>query len=199
MGLWIFESCRKEWARKGHDVSYDKVLKDVSAEPDCKAFFFPDDERFLNPPSMIDAICDQLQDTGQRFSESPPALSKIIFDSLAFRYASVLRAVESLTDTTLVGVQTVGGGGQNEYLNQMTANATGLKVETGLVEATVTGNALVQAIAGNRFESLSAARQYMKENVSLKEYFPQRSPELDLAAKRYAEIEERFIGNRVSA
>lgn len=197
MGLWIFESCRREWANKGLDVSYDEILKGLVAKPDLKAFIFPDDEMFLNPPSMLLAIAKQLQDTGQEFSESPSVISKIIFDSLAFRYASVLRLVEVLTGTKLEGVQIVGGGGQNSYLNQITANASGLKVRAGPVEATALGNALVQAITASRFDSLPTARNYIKENVSLKEYIPQESPELVLAAKKYGEIEERFTGNKI--
>ncbi|HTK38593.1 MAG TPA: rhamnulokinase family protein [Pyrinomonadaceae bacterium] len=199
MGLWIFEACRREWTKEGLDVSYDEILKGVVAMPDFAAFIFPDDESFLNPPGMLDAITKQLHDTGQEFDKAPIAISKIIFDSLAFRYASVLRSIELLTETTLEGIQIVGGGGQNVYLDQMTANASGLKVQAGLVEATVLGNALVQAIAGNTFDSLSTARNYIQENVTLDEYLPQRSPELVLAAKKYGEIEERFVGNKIFA
>lgn len=199
MGLWIFESCRREWTKQGLDVSYEKILEGVIDEHEFKAFIFPDDESFLNPPSMIEAIHKQIKSTGQGISESPSAISKIIFDSLAFRYASVLRCIETLTGNKLVGVHIVGGGGRNEYLNQMAANASGLTVKAGLVEATVLGNALVQAVAARRFESLTAAREYIKENVGLKEYRPQKSNDLDLAAIRYGEIEEKFIGIKTSA
>ena len=199
MGLWIFESCRREWEKIGLDVSYEKILQGVINESEFKAFIFPDDESFLNPPSMIEAIRQQINNTGQELSEDPSAISKIIFDSLAFRYASILRSIETLTGNKLKGVQIVGGGGRNEYLNQMAASASGLTVKAGLDEATVLGNALVQAVAGGRFDSLTTARQYIKENVGLKEYLPQKSNDLDLAAIRYGEIEEKFIGGKTSA
>jgi len=194
MGLWLFESCRKEWkAQQGIDVGYENLLREAAAIKGFQGFIFPDDERFLNPPSMLEAIAGQMRESGQIFDENPAAVCKIIFDSLAFRYASVLRTIENLNAQNLVGIQIVGGGGRNEYLNQMTANASGLSVQAGLAEATVTGNALVQAISAQRFADLKEARSFVKNNVSLKEFTPQKFSELDAAALCYAEIEARFI------
>jgi sugar (pentulose or hexulose) kinase len=194
MGLWIFESCRKEWLAQGKDVGYENLVRDAAAIKSFPGFIFPDDERFLNPPSMIKAIAGQMHESGQVFDENPAAVCKIIFDSLAYRYASVLRTIEKLTAQKLAGIQIVGGGGRNEYLNQMTANAAGLPVQAGLTEATVTGNALVQAISARRFTDLKQARLFIKSNVSLKEFLPQKTSEPDAAAAQiYAEIEAKFI------
>ncbi len=194
MGLWIFESCRKEWKAQGIDVEYENLLREVTEIKDFQGFIFPDDVRFLNPPGMLKAIAEQLRESRQVFNENPAVVCKIIFDSLAFRYASILKTIEKLTAQKLESIQIIGGGGRNEYLNQMTANASGLKVQAGLTEATVTGNVLVQAIAAGRFANLSKARQHVKDNFSLKEFVPQKSAGLETAAKIYAEIETRFIG-----
>ncbi|MEP6789608.1 MAG: FGGY-family carbohydrate kinase, partial [Acidobacteriota bacterium] len=193
MGLWIFESCRKEWKASGADVGYEELLSDVLGATGFKTFIFPDDPRFLNPPSMTEAIVTQLRETRQEFEMSPAAISKVIFDSLAFRYASVLRSIESLAGIKLENVHILGGGGRNGYLNQMTANASGLKIRAGLTEATVVGNVLVQAITARRFSSLAEARQHVSDNFEFENFVPQRSPELDEAAVRYAEIETRFV------
>ncbi|HKX84466.1 MAG TPA: rhamnulokinase family protein [Pyrinomonadaceae bacterium] len=195
MGLWIFESCRKEWKARGIDVEYDSILREVEAAEDFKTFIFPDDDRLLNPLNMIEMIGQQLLETDQKFNETPAAISKIIFDSLAFRYASVLRRIESLTSQELKGVQILGGGGRNRYLNQMTANASGLPIRVGLTEATVVGNVLVQAISAGRFSSLSEARKHVAENLEFEEFSPQRSVDLDEAKSRYAAIEARFISD----
>ena len=56
MGLWILESCRAEWATSGLDVTYAHLLEDVAAIEGPRAVVFPDDPRFLHPPSMIDAL-----------------------------------------------------------------------------------------------------------------------------------------------
>ncbi len=192
MGLWIFESCRREWNANGIDVEYDGIIREVTDRVDFPAFIFPDDERFLNPPSMLAAIGQQLRETGQEFDERPASVAKMVFDSLALRYASVLRSIESLTGRHLLGVQILGGGGRNSYLSQMTANASGLTAVTGLTEATVVGNVLVQAITAGRFGSLAEARKHVAENVAFEEFIPESSA-LDEAASRYAVIEARFL------
>ncbi len=192
MGLWILESCRKEWQAQGVAVDYESLLAEGEADEGFGGLIFPDDARFFNPPSMLEAIAEQLRETGQSFSASPPSLTKIILDSLAFRYASVLRAIESLTNQEINGVQIVGGGSLNDYLNRATAEATGKTVLAGPAEATVTGNVLVQAIVGGRFPTLAEARQHIASNVRLNKFAPRRSPAHKEAARRFAEIEARY-------
>lgn len=194
MGLWILESCRKEWKERGSEIDYDSLLRQVAARDDCPGLIFPDDPRFFNPPSMPEAIASQLAESGQVVPTDRPGLAKVVLDSLAHRYASVLRAIESLTNRKIKGIQIVGGGSQNDYLNQATANATRLPVVAGPVEATVTGNVLVQAIASGRFVSLAEARQHVRQNSRLKMFTPRSSPAGAEAARRYAAIEDRYVG-----
>ena len=193
MGLWILESCRREWEQAGETVDYDALLREVEMLPGHLAFIFPDDQRFLNPPSMLEAIATQLRETNQTMPSGPAAVAKVILDSLAFRYASVLRTIELLTGQRITGARIIGGGSQNRYLNQATANATGLPVSAGPVEATVIGNVLVQAIAAGRFASLSEARRYVAENVPSQSFFPQSHVGLDEAQTRFANLEARFV------
>src|ERR1043166_1617931 len=131
MGLWILESCRKEWQQNGVAVDYDVLLQDVAMLEDYPALIFPDDQRLLNPPSMLEAIATQLAETNQAMHSAPASVATIILDSLAFRYASVLRVIESLTDQRIEGVRIIGGGCQNRSLNLGTANGTGLPVARG--------------------------------------------------------------------
>jgi rhamnulokinase len=189
MGLWILESCRKEWSHRGVDVDYDNLLLQVAEINGCPGLIFPDDGRFFKPQSMLEAIAEQLRESSQKASDDPVLITKVILDSLAFRYASVLRTIESLTGQKINGVQIVGGGSRNDYLNQMTANAANLTVAAGPAEATVTGNVLVQAIAAGRFSSLTEARGYVAAKVSVKKFAPSTSPALSEAMSRYAELE----------
>lgn len=193
MGLWIFESCRKEWEKIGIRTDYETLLAEVEKVEEFCGFIFPDDERFLNPVSMLKAIETQLTETGQEIHKNPVSISKMIFDSLAFRYASVLETIEKLNGKNIGGVQIVGGGGKNNYLNQMTANACGKTVKAGLTEATVTGNALVQAISAGNFSDLTEARKYISANVELKSYAPIFNRKLTEAKRLYSEIEKKFI------
>jgi len=201
MGLWILESCRKEWVQQGLNLDYDSLLTEVASIEGCGPVIFPDDQRFFNPPSMIDAIFEQLLEAGQcleRESMAPSAIAKTILDSLALRYASVLRTIESLTGRRIEGVHIVGGGSRNDYLNQATATATGLPVRAGPVEATVIGNVVVQAIAAGRFESLAEARKYVGEQERLKTYEPVPSQALADGARRYKETERRYLEHEYS-
>ena len=108
---------------------------------------------------MLDALAAQLRDTGQRVPETPVGWHATVLDSLALRYASVLRDLGRLTDSSIRGVRIVGGGSQNAYLNQATATTTGVPVAAGPVEATVAGNVLVQAVASGEVPSLAVARR----------------------------------------
>jgi len=88
MGLWLLESCRKAWA-----VDYDALLSAVAAIESYPALIFPDDARFFNPPSMLEAIATQLTETGQEMPQDPPAIAKVILDSLA-EMKEILREIE---------------------------------------------------------------------------------------------------------
>jgi rhamnulokinase len=192
MGLWILESCRAEWATSGLDVTYAHLLKDVAAIEGPRAVVFPDDPRFLHPPSMIDALGAQLRETGQQLPGTPAALARIVLDSLALRYASIIGSIPALTGQSLRGVRVVGGGSQNAYLNQATATTTGLPVVAGPVEATVLGNVLVQGIALGRFGSLADARRYAAAHLDAPQVLPRPTSDWQEASDRYADIEGRF-------
>ena len=198
MGLWILESCRREWSEHGIYVDYESLLEEVSPIEGRDAIIYPDDQRYFNPPVMLDAINQQLVENGfsdQVTASNPAFITRTILDSLALRYASVLRTIESLTGRKIEGVHIVGGGSRNEYLNQATATTTGLPVRAGPVEATVIGNVLVQAIAARRFASLADARRYVGEHAQLRTYEPRPSRAWEEAARRYEEIERRYLND----
>ena len=192
MGLWILESCRNEWREREVDAGYDELFARLAEIDGYPALIFPDDERFFKPASMLDALAEQLSENNQLVPDDPITMTKVILDSLAFRYASLVRNIESLTGEKISGVQIVGGGSRNDYLNQMTANVTNLPVVAGPVEATVIGNVLVQGIAAGRFSSLRDARQYVASKVKAKRFTPCAARALVEARNRYDQIEERY-------
>jgi len=190
MGLWILERCRSEWEAEGTPAGYDALLREVAALDVSPGFVFPDDPRLLNPPRMQAALAQQMRETGQAVPATPAALARVVLDSLALRYASVLRTIESLTGRAIAGVRIVGGGGQNAYLNQATADASGRPVVAGPVEATVIGNVLVQAVTAGRFASLAEARRHVAATLQPRRFEPR--PLAEGLARRYAEVEAVF-------
>src|SRR5580765_8306387 len=107
---------------------------------------------------MTAALAQQMSETGQAPPEPPAAMAKVVLDSLALRYASIVRTIEVLTGQAVAGVRVVGGGSRNDYLSQATADASGRPVVAGPVEAAVIGNVLVQAVTAGRLRSLTDAR-----------------------------------------
>ena len=70
-------------------------------------------------------------------------------------------------------VHLVGGGARNRLLCQLTANACGLPVVAGPVEATALGNVLVQArAAGDLAGSLEALRALVRRTSDLSTHAP---------------------------
>ncbi|HEY8151941.1 MAG TPA: rhamnulokinase family protein [Vicinamibacteria bacterium] len=213
MGLWILERCRKEWDEDGLASGYDRLLAAVTALDRSPGLIFPDDARLLNPARMTAAIAEQMAETGQAAPTDPAAIAKVVLDSLALRYASVMRKIEVLTGQPIAGLQIVGGGGRNDYLSQATADATGRPVVAGPVEATVIGNVLVQAVTAGRFASLADARRHVAatpisggrsaatpigggrsaDRVQPRRFEPRPASAWADAARRYGELEARYL------
>ena len=110
---------------------------------------------------------------------------RCVLESLALAYREVLDSVHTLTGNTSEVIHIVGGGARNEVLCQMTANAAGLPVVAGPVEATVLGNALVQLIALGELSNIAEARQLVAATSDLQRYAPQDTAAWDDAYARY--------------
>ena len=193
MGLWILEMCRKEWLSLGHDVAHETLIK-LASDSRPETLIYPDDPRFLNPPSMIEAISDQVRETAQKVPDSPAEMTACILNSLALRYAWVLRTIERLTSQAIEGIQIVGGGSRNEYLNQATSTASGKPVAAGPIEATVIGNLVAQSVAMREFDTLDQARESVAARIELRQYAPRPSPEWLSAREKYDDIQARLAG-----
>jgi rhamnulokinase len=188
MGLWILESCLREWEAAGHPQALAELLARVEAVGEFAGLVYPDHSRFFNPPSMIAELRASLAGTGQQAPDEPVLLAKVVLDSLALRYASVLATIEELTGRPVPGIHIVGGGSLNAYLNQATADAAGRPVLAGPAEATAAGNVLVQAISRGEVASLAEGRRLLERSVRPREFVPRRAAAWAEAARRYQEM-----------
>jgi rhamnulokinase len=144
---------------------------------------------------MIAEVKAALGEAGQPVHHEPAALARVILDSLALRYASVLAAIEGLTGTAIPGVHVIGGGCRNAYLNQVTADATGRPVLAGPVEATALGNLLVQSIASGELGSLAEARERLGPALDLRSFEPRPTSDAAHAVReRYLALERAVAG-----
>ena len=125
---------------------------------------------------------------GQTAPESPGQFVRCCLESLALAYRDKLATLESILDRRFDVIHVVGGGGKNELLCQMTADATGRRVVVGPYEATALGNALVQAMASGGVRDLAALRQIVAQSFDLVTYEPAKTADWDRAAERFAAV-----------
>ncbi|MBN1507369.1 MAG: rhamnulokinase [Sedimentisphaerales bacterium] len=173
MGLWLVQECKRQWQREGQDLSYAELTKMAAAAKPFFAHVECDRSEFLAPGDMPARINKCLADTGQRPTQDKGQMVRLILESLALKYRSVLNAIEDVTGQVIGVLHIVGGGIQNELLCQFTANAIGRKVITGPIEATAIGNILMQAKAAGQLRSIDEAREVIRDSFDLKEYLPQ--------------------------
>jgi rhamnulokinase len=192
MGLWILDSCRHEWEERGLAADLDGLLAAAAAIERLPGLVYPDHPRFFNPSCMTGELQAALAETGQAVPDDPARLARVVLDSLAFRYASVVETIESLTGEPVGGLHIVGGGSQNDYLNQATADAARRPVVAGPAEATATGNVLLQALASGRLASLAEGRRLVARTVNPRRFEPRERPGWREAGERYREIEGRY-------
>ena len=184
MGLWMIQSIRREL----NGTAY--VAGRTSKYADGKQWSFPDlieaakgaagfisvvdanDDSFLAPESMIDAIKAYCEKTGQAVPETVGEIMQCVYRSLAKLYREAVQGLSAITGRTYTSLNIVGGGCQDMYLNQLTANATGLAVYAGPVEGTAIGNLVVQFIAAGEFEDLQSTRNAIKGSFDIKEVKP---------------------------
>ena len=124
--------------------------------------------------------------------DDPARLSRVVLDSLAFRYASVVETIEALTGEPVRGLHIVGGGCHNDYLNQATADAARRPVLAGPAEATATGNVLLRAMACGRIASLAEGRRLVARTERPCRFEPRDRAGWREAGERYREIEGRY-------
>lgn len=182
MGLWILQECVRAWG----DIELTDLLAAAAQAPPFQAVIDPDDPAFLPPgdmPARITAFCER---TGQRPPADRAQVVRCVMESLALAYRRTIRDAVRLSGQDVEVVHVVGGGARNTLLCQMTADATGLPVVAGPVEAAALGNALVQARAQG---VVSDIRALVRRSEQLVTYRP-RGEE-----SAWARAEDRLTGH----
>jgi rhamnulokinase len=173
MGLWLTQECRRQWQRDGTDLSYAELTAMAEKAKTFARHIDVDYSGFLAPGDMPKRINDYLKKTGQKPISDKGQMTRTIIENLALKYRTIMEAVEDVAGHKIDVLHIVGGGIQNELLCQFTANALGKKVITGPIEATASGNILMQAVATGQIQTLAEARQIVRNSFELKEYQPQ--------------------------
>ncbi len=186
-GMWLLERCRKEW---GDDApaDYGVLLSEAMKVPAFQSLINPDNPVFANPADMQGAIKEYCCATGQHVPEGYAEICRCIFESLALRYRQVAGYLKEMASFPIDTLHIIGGGSLNEYLNQFTANATGLTVLAGPQECTALGNIMLQAKAAGAVGGIFDMRRIIAESVTMKRYEPQDKALWDEAYEKFKEL-----------
>lgn len=142
-GMWLVENLLTEWSSGLDKLPYSEVVR-LAKEATCPCIINPDDPIFAAPQSMQDTVDTYCARHGLTQPQTKGEYLRCIFESLAHRYAEVLKQIQTLLPYTIDELHIIGGGSRNTFLNDLTARATGLKVIQGPAEATAMGNVRVQ-------------------------------------------------------
>ena len=169
MGLWLLQECLRAWP----DADLLTVLDEAGRAPAFGAVVDAGDPAFLAPGGMPERIVEACRRLGQ----DPPAgrggIVRCVLESLALAHRRTVREASALSGREVDVVHIVGGGARNALLCQLTADACGLPVVAGPVEATALGNVLVQARALGALDGdLPALRALLRATQSLTRYEP---------------------------
>ena len=172
-GLWLLEQCRKEWERKGRVYSYTDIISMGRKADGLQSFFNPDDPRLVHAASITDMITRLCTENGMKPPTSDAAFIRCIFNSLVRRYVEVLGMLSGIIPFSIEKLHIIGGGSQNELINQMTANALGIPVITGPSEATAVGNCMMQAKAVGLVKDRWDIRRIVAKSFHVKTFYPE--------------------------
>lgn len=173
-GMWLLEQCRAAWGRLGREYTYEEIMRMTEGAAPSAAAIDPDAAEFAAPTDMPEAIRTYCAAHGIAAPADDAAMMRLIFDSLAAKYAEVLGKLRQLAPFGIECLHVIGGGAQNDLLNQMTADAIGIPVVAGPAEATALGNIMVQARAAGLVASLAEMRQYIRRSIETKTYQPKK-------------------------
>ena len=172
IGLWLIQETRRQFHREGKPYSYaDMEQMAREAEP-FQYTIDPDDERFIPPGNQIERIKQFCRETGQHIPQTDGEIVRCIYESLARRYQSAYESLMKITGKTYGEIHIVGGGAQDGFLCQLTADFCGVPVIAGPVEATAAGNIAVQLIAAGEIKDLKEARGIISKSFAVKTYLP---------------------------
>jgi len=191
-GLWLLERCRKDWQSEGKTIGYEELFAQAAAEPPLQCLIDPDDSSFVLPHHMPKAIAAFCEKSGQSKPLGPGPVTRTILESLALKYRHVLESLEDLVGTKFQEIRVVGGGSQNDLLNQFTADATGRRVLAGPVEATTLGNLAMQMLATRAVASLNEAREIIAICFPARVFEPRDTDRWKEAFKTFSALSTDF-------
>ena len=144
-GLWILQELQRQWQADGktHDIA--ELINRASTAPSLGYIINPDESQFALPVCLEGRVLDALRAQGADVDQlDEGAIVRVVLESLAARYARGIADLVALTGRPPLQLNLMGGGSRNALLCQLTADALGVPVIAGPVEASSLGSLLAQ-------------------------------------------------------
>jgi rhamnulokinase len=183
-GMHILQCIRRDLELEGKKYTWDEIVKLAQNFQGAPALFDPNSYELFNPKSMISAIRGLIQD-------NHATIEKVLastYTSLAFTYRSTVEQIQEVTGKHYSSIHIVGGGSQNSYLNQLTADLSGKKVFSGPKEATSLGNIGVQLVSHIKGFGLAEIREMVRNSEPISPFSPDPHRDSQLINTRYKEF-----------
>jgi len=187
-GLWLVQECRRVWNQAGGNYSWEDFSDMAAAAAPLAGLVNPDAHEFLAPRDMPEAIREFCRRSGQPVPEDRGAVLRCALESIALKFRQVLGFCEELAGGRIETIHIVGGGTRNKQFCQMAADACGRRVLAGPVEATATGNLMMQAVAAGDVASIAQAREVVRRSFAVEEYSARNTAAWEEAYPRFLKI-----------
>lgn len=152
-GLWLLQQCMVSWEHAGRPWKIAELVAHSDLRSDIPGTVDVDAPDLLLDGDMSALLNDQLRQRGYlQIDDRPgnePLFARMIFESLARRYAEVVRDLERILGSRIERIHVLGGGSRNHVLTRLTEKYAGVPVETGNVEGATIGNFAVQLAAAD--------------------------------------------------
>jgi rhamnulokinase len=147
-GMWLLKQCMEVWSSSGRIWSVEQLVREAAACKRSLGTINVDVEPLLLAGNMPERINRELIRTGHPpipgEPGNDPQVARVVFESLAARYAAALSDLEQMLGRKLPRIHIIGGASRNRLLADLTAQRTGLPVDCGHPESSTIGNLAVQ-------------------------------------------------------
>ena len=166
-GLYLLQQIRKSLAKQSHHLDWEEMMQ-LAKENEGKAVVYDTNADVLFSTKDVAGVIG-----GFIGSAKPEIILASTYRSLAECYRDNFEKIRNIAakDTSVLHI--IGGGSRDQYLNQLTANALGMKVIAGPVEAASIGNICIQKCYSDKGWTLEKIRSVVKQSFALQEFQPE--------------------------
>ena len=193
-GLWLVQELRRELESKGDTISFAELTDEARNADAFRTLIDPNDVRFAAPGDMAKKIREFASETDQPEPETTGDLVRCCLESLALCYRYTINQLESVLSTKFDVVHIVGGGVNNQLLNELSTLALDRPVICGPVEATAIGNLLVQALGCGKISTVNELRKIVGRSFELQLLDADRESELEVIPPEIFELYRQLVG-----